>query len=340
MADDIQPLSEDQAVAAFSGLLSDADLQDAPLESEAPQSTQLRAPDGKFAKGEPQERTESPQGETTQQTGEDRTAEEPSAIEPPSGWTDAEEAAFKAAPPELQQAVARREADRNRDLERRQSEFATKLKAFEANEQQMSQARQQLAQARQQLAQAIAQYEQPMVLEFQQKFRDVTDPIRLAAEDPARFAEYQAYMLKFQQIGAERHRLQDEQQKAESQRFEAWKSDERDKLFAAMPELKDEKKFESFKASIGKFLSDVGYSAEALTRISHRDLLVARDAKRWRDAEAARLAAEKTPKPAQRVQRPGTAQTVEANDKRDAAMERLRKSGSDKDAAAIFATMI
>ena len=109
-----------------------------------------------------------------------------------------------------------------------------------------------------------------------------------------------------------------------------------------LPEWRDAKVKEAESRAIGEYLMSRGYSAEELGELfDHRALIVARDAAKWREHEAARKSAKEkqTPQPPARPVRPGVPRgdnPQQRNEYRDA-VNRLRNTGSTDDAMALLA---
>jgi hypothetical protein len=279
-------------------------------------------------------------GETTDQQSEPEVELPP--IEPPRSWTKEEKEEFASYPREAQEKIARREQERESALRRGQNEAAEKLKGLTAKEQAAEQARQQYEAALPALLQSLSE-------EMQGEFADVktlADVNRLAAEDPFRFAKYQAKQMQVAAIQREAQQAQERQSQEYRQQWSAFASKE-DQTFAdKVPEMADPAKAKQIADSAVSVLHDHGFTDQELAKLwngeasislrDHRLQLLIRDAVRLRDAQ--KVAAKPAPKPVPQVQRPGVAQARASSG--DAQIQALQKrfdeTGSAKDAAALL----
>jgi hypothetical protein len=95
--------------------------------SEAPSEGRQRGPDGKFL---PKTEAKAPET-TTEPPAAEPKPDAPKAAEPPANWNEADKALFKAAPPEIQALVARREAERDADYTRKTMAIAALKRDYE-----------------------------------------------------------------------------------------------------------------------------------------------------------------------------------------------------------------
>lgn len=240
----------------------------------------------------------------------DRAGEPP--IEPPKSLTKAEREAFAALPPELQEAWANRERDRETYYRKGHDEAAQKARAAEAREQAAEQARQQYEQA---LPSLLAQFQGQFAAEFQD-IKTWDDVKAMREGDPMRFMAWQEAREKGNTLQREAQAAQQRQQYEQANNWQQFVA-EQDKAFAEKaPEFKDPKKAAQMTADARSLLADVGFTPEEIqswqsgrpvSPQDHRWQLVLRDATRYRAAEKARKAA--LPKPVPPVQRPGVATT-------------------------------
>lgn len=169
------------------------------------------------------------------------------------------------------------------------------------------------------------------------------DKLRATA-DPAEFA--QAWS-QWDAHKAGLKTLQDEQERAvakvmEDKRteYEQYVSGEREKLFEAVPEWKDEKVRSTERRAIGDFaVSELGFTPEQLEKVDdHRAMRVLRLAylyvKGQKDAKAAAVKAAGNVDPHRVIAPKGAAPKHTPTAKRAEAMKNLRKTGSVEDAAA------
>jgi len=172
---------------------------------------------------------------------------------------------------------------------------------------------------------------------------DIAEMQQLATDDPAKYlsklAEYNTLNRRLQDAQVRREQVA--QQFAESQqRFqsEALKR-EREALFKAIPDWRDEGKFAQAKSRILGYMAERGFSEQELSSLmDHRALLVAYDAARFRESQKALKASAKNlgKKPA--VAKPGASTTpAQANDEQTKKLrEQLKKTGKLDDAAKLF----
>lgn len=160
------------------------------------------------------------------------------------------------------------------------------------------------------------------------------DPVEYLSQQRI-LQERQANLAKAQQelqrIGAER---QQEQQNANQDFLKA----QYQVLIDKLPDWKDPEKQKASWTAIESFMGERGFTAaDGRTVLDARVILLANDAMKYRDlmkraAEAGKKVAKVPPK----VERPGVT-PISPTDGRTAAMKRLEKSGSPRDAAALFA---
>lgn len=160
--------------------------------------------------------------------------------------------------------------------------------------------------------------------------------------DPIGFGEQDlAYRTRKEQLDYLLHQAQQtkERSKAEVQESEkATRATEWQATLEKMPELKDQKRLQSFVAEIQQHVPEYGYSPQEIAQIGtdHRVVLVLKDAIAYRklQAQKTKVAAKVEGRPP--VQRGGTRPSPEAARAKDsrAAMDRLKSSGSIRDGVA------
>lgn len=169
---------------------------------------------------------------------------------------------------------------------------------------------------------------------------------QLAEEDPAAWvaenARFQQRYGKLQQAVQERQAIANRDRAEQEAQTQEWRKSEREKLREKVPEWSDPAKAAAEQRLVAEFLIDVGYSKEELTDLfDHRALIVARDAAKWRQHQAAVKSAkdkQAKPEPGKAV-KPGAApskQTEGTQTYRDA-LSKARKSGRDDDVMALLA---
>ncbi len=160
--------------------------------------------------------------------------------------------------------------------------------------------------------------------------------------DPIGFGEQDlAYRTRKEQLDYLLHQAQQTKQRsaAEQQESEkATRATEWQATLEKMPELKDQKRLQSFVAEIQQHVPEYGYSPQEIAQIGtdHRVVLVLKDAIAYRklQAQKTKVAAKVEGRPP--VQRGGTRPSPEAARAKDsrAAMDRLKSSGSIRDGVA------
>jgi hypothetical protein len=169
-----------------------------------------------------------------------------------------------------------------------------------------------------------------------------TDWLKLAQEDPAgyvqRRAAFDERLAYWNAVSAERQRTMQEAQ-AEAMR----QSSER--LAEALPEWRDETKRKEVVGKLRTTLNSYGFSEAELAGVTdHRVLLVAMDAAKWREAQAARQSAEtkRAAPPPPKVIRPGTANegaNQQSKHARDLATKAKRTGRLDDQVNAVLAAL-
>lgn len=224
---------------------------------------------------------------------------------------------------------------RQADYTKKTMETAEQRKAAEAETTKAREERQKYAQGLQQ-AQALlaAQLQDQSQIDWQ-KLLD-TDPVEYLKQQHLA----QSRQAQLQQIAHEQQHLSARQQAEHSQQMRAFIETQQQELLAKLPEWKDESKAKAEKAQIKDYLKAQGFEDQALDSISdHRAVLLARKAMMYDQMMVkAQAAAKKVSQLPQKVERPGGGGN-NATDGRTAAMQRLQKSGSVNDAAAIFSAM-
>lgn len=327
--------NERDAATALVGLLDWGDTDDDPVSP--PESDEGDADNSA---------DEADTGAEDQPTGEgDEGDSEPAtpAIEPPSSWSAEDKAVFATLPPEAQQIVARRESERDKAISQRMQESADLRKAAEADRTAFEGRLTQYNQNLQSLA--------AMVLpELEQYAR--LDWVKLAAENPAAVVQHQARYAQLQRqaatVDAEMAKVRQQQaQEMETQR-QARLVHEQAQLVSKVADFGDEVKAAPLRRQLLTFLQDgYGFSPqESGSNIDHRLVHMAVDLMRLKAAEAARKTGEaKRDNPPPRVQKPSNGNAGRSDDSTPnkrvrEGMSRLTRSGSVRDAASIFETLI
>lgn len=164
-----------------------------------------------------------------------------------------------------------------------------------------------------------------------------SDPVE-ALKQQHLFKERQAALQQTYQQQADLHA---QAQAEHDQSYRQHILGQREQLLAKVPEWKDEAKMKAGTAEVKAYLLNSGYSeAEIASVHDHRAILNVRKAMLYDKVMAnAQAAAKKVAATPQRMERPGGAESV-VIDKRGAAFQRLNKSGSVKDAASVFESLL
>ena len=138
-------------------------------------------------------------------------------------------------------------------------------------------------------------------------------------------------------------KLNQQQQSEGVQRMAEYVAAERAKATEAWPELADPAKRDSVKTGIRSYLKEMGFADSDLSHlVDHRQLLIVRDAMRYRAMEKAKPQTLKKVRLLPKVLKPGAAPNKGEgeNEKRAAKINRLRKTGKIRDAASVFEDML
>lgn len=265
-------------------------------------------------------------------------AEEPTTAQHsdmPPGWGEADRAIWAALTPDAQAKLVTREKQREAGIRKQlQSTEAAKAEATKQIEA--------LKAERQKLGPALQSTRQAILQQLVSSFPDVNpkDPnslMKLALESPERKVAFDALWQQLgQNVALEREHEQRQKQDAEAEHGKF--SEARvAKLLELDATLSDPAKSQAFETDVVGFLiKDNPYGpveAERIKQYSAEELLMARDAMRYRKAMAALKA--KPPAVVPKVARPGAA--VEGGKPGEvAALEkRLKKTGDINDAIAL-----
>ena len=223
---------------------------------------------------------------------------------------------------------------RQADYTRKTMEVSEQRKAAEAETQRAMQERATYAQNLQKMAMQLEG-----ALEEQAKI----DWDSLLASDPVEYLKQQSLAQKrqaalqqnLQQQEHVKSQFQAEQQKAFAQHIQ----DQQEQLLAKVPEWKDKAKAKADTAAIRDYLLEQGYDKQAVETVADaKAVILARKAMLYDQMIAkASAAAKKVSTLPTKVERPGTGKAI---DQRSNAFQRLSKSGSVDDAAAVFRGML
>lgn len=314
--DDTSPLSLDEAAAAYASL-GNADGPDdgqPDAEQEAQDDVELEA-------------DEAEQGDEPEDEGQAEDEPEDPAL--PAYVAD--DAKVKLADgTEVTVAELKNGTLRLQDYRQKTAEIAEQRRAFEAKSSEFQQLEQQVSADRDFMVQLM----QSLMPQKPDYSMVSVDPIGYAEQN----AQYQArkeqldYLVAMQQHTAQK-RQADEAEASKEVRAREWQA-----TLDHMPELKDPKRLSSFVGEIQKAGAEYGYTPAEIQNVGldHRQVLVLRDAIKWRNLQASKSKVPAKVEGRPPVQRAGTRQSPEAQKSRDArvAMDRLKSSGSLRDGVA------
>lgn len=172
---------------------------------------------------------------------------------------------------------------------------------------------------------------------------DIADMQKMATEDPAQYlaklAEYNTLNRRLTEAQA-KHQATAQQFAQSQQQFQSEVlKREREALFKAIPDWRDDTKFKQARGRILAYMAERGFSEQEVgSLMDHRALLVAYDAARFRESQKALKASAKQLGQKPKVAKPGASTTpAQANDEATTKLrQQLKKSGRLDDAAKLF----
>ncbi len=197
----------------------------------------------------------------------------------------------------------------------------------------------------QQLQAALAAYTQELA-----RMQQVQQPdwAALAAQNPAEYVrlrhEHEQRQIALTQAQQQQYALEAQQRQQFEQELDQIKHKEYGLLTEAIPEWKDPEAHRAGADDLRNYLGKLGYPTDTLESISdHREIVVARKAmlydKMMAEQQTAKASVSKRLENLPpRVERPGTAS--DTSRQQQSAFNRLAKTGSVDDAAAVFANML
>jgi len=257
---------------------------EAPPEEEKKQEPEAQAEAAPQPEPEPEAQPEA-EAEAEVEEPEAELEEEPAPqIDPPRSWSKEDAAVWQSLTPEVQEVVARREADRDRAValaHQEKSELTNVVTQIAERYQQWAPQLQQIAVSEQQA--------------FDAKWGDVDWP-RFAREDFENFqtyrAEYEAEKLALQDRQEQQQALEAEAQRAAELGRRRFLAEEGERLQSIAPELASS---QERRAEVGRFLIEQGFQPGVLQDISAVELALAHDAMKWREAQRKTSAQAKAP---------------------------------------------
>lgn len=256
----------------------------------------------------------------------------------PQGWRgEADEAAFKALTPEVQEKILRREREREAGLNKQLEASALEKKAAAAE-------RDALKAERQRLAPVLQSTQHALLTKLVEEFPGV-DPrnpatvTKFALEHPDRYPAYDALWKQIGAVAAQQKRVEQEQSEREAKDFQEFSEKRVSRLLELDESLKDQAKSAAFEKDVVEYLMNGnGYGNIDPERIKHytaEELLIARKAHLY-DKAMAGLKKAAEPAKAPKGVKPGAG--VEGKTEQVAALEKRLKSGnaSTDDAVALM----
>lgn len=168
---------------------------------------------------------------------------------------------------------------------------------------------------------------------------------QLLEQDPQQYLQ-QKHLWEQRQVAlqhnyAEQQKIAAIHQAEQAQRFQHHLQSQQQELLAKLPEWKDESKAKAEKAALREYLHSQGYDEQSVNNVADAKVIVlARKAMLYDQLiSKAQVATKKVATLPSKVERPGTGANPSL-DKRSGAFQRLSKSGSVDDAAAVFASLL
>ena len=296
------------------------------------------------------DKTPDAQNDAHDATPEDNDDTVEPTIAAPSGWNAEDKEWFATLEPARQEVILRRERQLQADQSRARNEHNAALKEAQA-------AREAAANERQYFKSVADKYRPQLVAAYENEFADLvrgeTDLFRLA-QQPDRWARYQAYQQSYAQLAQTEQAMAKQAQAEEAEKWENHVQTRNRELIEAKPELKDPAKFQAYDNEVSSYLLEQDVPADAIRRISFKELRIVDKAMNWDKAQKAKANPPAKPQalaPGQvkvsehvrqvsRVMKPGTPRDDGAGEDQFAARrETLRKTGSMDDAAAAIGAL-
>lgn len=254
---------------------------------------------------------------------EDEGDPETPAIAAPQSWDAEERAVFATLPLEAQQVIVARESERDKAVNRAQSEAAEVRKRAEQEVQGVTQLR------------AVTEQ---VLTKAAQTFRGKWDNVdwqTWAQADPAAYvagrAQFEAEQRDLAQLDAA-HQAQRDQEMRTFQQAKA------ERIKTEAPELVDPVRGKDRVQKLESFLEANGIGRDIFPTLDAFTIGLAYDGMRYRDARArAKSQVTPTPAPTRAAVRPAAAQAVRSPQRNaEALTQRLRQTGSVEDAVALL----
>ncbi len=304
-----------------------------PIPHPADGAAPIEEPDADAADAIGDEAAQSDDDELEFEDGTDAEPQAPS-VDMPESWGKTAEAIWSALPPEAQTFLKQHEAKRTQGITRQ-------LNELKAEQEKVSTAQAAIQQQELQVAQAAQRYALSAERDFLSKFSDLKsqeDVVKLASENPARYLQYDAALKSAMAARQEAQMFDQQQAQAKLKELTDFRMAENQKL-AELADINDEASATAFEKQIHGFAEQIGIPKERIAQYRAEEILLMRDAMRYRNAVAKKTAAQKAAAPLPKVIRPG-AQPQSGSLSRETQIaqlsQKLRKTGSEKDAAALI----
>lgn len=216
------------------------------------------------------------------------------AIDPPASWTEAEKAEFMDLPPEVQQAVARRESDRDSHFQQQSAHIA----------QQRKQAEEALAEAAQKRDALLSQLETA---------QSIPEPdIAMLDPDSDSYNPDQYHLQKAKHDKAVKEqsealgKLKEERDAELSAQANQWRSEQNVILQRELPELLDPKTGATFANTLAEYAQGLGITRDQLNMAAAHELIILNESRKYRELVAKARGTSKRMKKLPKTMRPGS----------------------------------
>lgn len=222
----------------------------------------------------------------------------------------------------------------------RDSDYRNKTKEVSEQRRAVEAERQSVVQERNTALQVIERFQ----TELGQMLQPNVDWNQLAASDPAEYVRqkhiYDTNLARYNQAEHAKQLMHQQSQQELVQNYQSYVKAEKEQLKQALPDWKDETKFQAGKEQLKEFLRGYGYNDKEIGTVAdHRMVVIADKARRYDDLiKRSAQTTKKVEKLPVRVERPGSGEN--RADGRAEAIKRLGKSGSVADAASAFSHLI
>lgn len=348
MTDTAQPATAAETEVASNDLTPE-DAIDAFKNFDNPVADRARGPDGKFVSNQPQAEEidaegDEPAAESHDDIETDEAADEaqPEAVELPPSWPAELAEEWQTLPAPVQEKILAREAEREAAVNAKFQEAANVRKANEAVITEANQSRQAFIAAADQVMAAIQPQYPPATMLDPRSADYNPDAYHLQMRQAHEASEFLGTVQQQRQYALAQ--LTQEAEMQAVQTYNEIESKYRPQLAAAVPEINDPAKLPIALNSIVQYAVENGIPKDVFEGpearfVNSAQLLLAWKAQQFDKMNAAKATVQpRAAKPAAPPVRPGvtTSKSAAAAVQRKNAMERLNRSGSIADAAAVF----